>query len=144
MWRRLSRSLYRVCDSDVRDVALRVSTRCFLLPLSHHPSQAWELKSLNRSLFRIRPDRPFYVDLWENKVLFWAVTLGMASVPLAIYIPGLNEDVFFQQGITWEWGLVVGMTVVFVSCVELWKALVTSKRMEGLVGQATTVKEAEV
>ncbi|KAI0312394.1 hypothetical protein OF83DRAFT_660871 [Amylostereum chailletii] len=104
---------------------------------------AWELKSLDRSLFSIRPDRPSYVDIWENQVLFWAVTLGMASVPLAIYIPGLNDEVFFQEGISWEWGLVVGMTVVFVSWVELWKALVARKRTgkmrERMVGGKETV-----
>ncbi|KAI0345134.1 sodium transport ATPase [Trametopsis cervina] len=89
---------------------------------------AWELKSFNRSMFSLHPGRPFYKDLWANRVLFWAVVLGMASVPLSIYVPGLNDRVFYQKAITWEWGVVVGMTLVFVASVEVWKILVASKR----------------
>ena len=99
--------------------------------------QAWELKSFTRSVFSIRPGRPFYVDLWENQVLFWAVVLGVTSVPLCIYIPGLSDKVFYQRGISWEWGLVIGMTLVFIGSIELWKALVAGKR-----GQVRGEKEA--
>ncbi|KAJ7182704.1 sodium transport ATPase [Mycena crocata] len=89
---------------------------------------AWELKSFDRSLFSLNPDRPFYKDLWANRVLFWSVVLGSASVPICIYVPGLSDHVFYQKGITWEWGLVVGMTLVFVASIEIWKVLVASKR----------------
>ena len=91
--------------------------------------QAWELKALNRSMFSIRPNVPFYKDIWNNRILFWSVVLTIASVPLCIYIPGLNDEVFYQKGITWEWGLVIGMTLVFVGCAELWKLLIASKRV---------------
>jgi len=61
---------------------------------------AWELKALDRSVFSITPGRPFYEDLWANKILFWTVVLGCASIPLAIYIPVLNSRVFYQAPIS--------------------------------------------
>ena len=91
-------------------------------------TQAWELKSFRRSLFNLTPNRAFYKDLWANRVLFWAVVLGMASVPLCIYVPGLSDHVFYQKAISWEWGVVVGMTLVFVGSMELWKLIVARRR----------------
>ncbi|KAG7096419.1 hypothetical protein E1B28_003858 [Marasmius oreades] len=88
---------------------------------------SWELMSLDRPLANMTPGQPFWVDLWGNQVLFWSVIIGCASVPLTIYIPGLNTKVFHQTAITWEWGVVVGMTFVFVVSCELWKALVRGK-----------------
>ncbi len=86
---------------------------------------AWEFKSLRRSLFRLRArdSRPFpiFQDIYENKFLFWAVVLAALSVFPVVYIPVLNEDVFKHTGISWEWGLVVAMTIVYVVGVELWK-----------------------
>lgn len=76
-----------------------------------------------------------------NQVLFWSVLIGMASVvlressvsascstgpdpfSLAIYVPGLNHRVFYQAPIGWEWGLVVGMSLIFVVWCELWKVI---------------------
>ncbi|KAF8660097.1 hypothetical protein AX16_001655 [Volvariella volvacea WC 439] len=84
---------------------------------------ALELKSFDRSLFALTPGRPFYKDIWANQLLLWSVILGMSSVVLPIYIPGFNTRVFYQSGIGWEWGLVVGMTVVFIIWCELWKVI---------------------
>lgn len=41
----------------------------------------------------------------------------------AIYIPGFNKKVFYQGPIGWEWGLVVGMTIVFIVWCEIWKMI---------------------
>ncbi|RXW25273.1 hypothetical protein EST38_g541 [Candolleomyces aberdarensis] len=84
---------------------------------------AWELKSFDRSMFSLTPGRPFYKDLWANQVLFWSVLGGMVSVVLPIYIPGFNNRVFYQAAIGWEWGLVVGMSIVFIVWCEIWKIL---------------------
>lgn len=89
-------------------------------------------------MFNLHPDRPFWKDLYANRILFWAVVGGIASVPLCIYVPGLNDEVFYQKGITWEWGVVVGMTLVFVASVELWKLLVARRRTKGMVIDAET------
>ncbi|QRV93294.1 potassium/sodium efflux P-type ATPase [Ceratobasidium sp. AG-Ba] len=96
---------------------------------------AWELKSLDRSMFSITPGRPFYKDLWMNQTLFWSVIFGSATVPIAIYVPGLNTRVFHQSGITWEWGLIIGMTVFFVVCCEIWKIFVRSNEGYNRLGE---------
>jgi magnesium-transporting ATPase (P-type) len=51
-------------------------------------------------MFNITPGRPFYEDLWANKILFWTVVIGCASIPLAIYIPVFNSRVFYQAPIS--------------------------------------------
>ncbi|KAK3991006.1 hypothetical protein QBC44DRAFT_237854 [Cladorrhinum sp. PSN332] len=88
---------------------------------------AWEFKDIRRSVFRLNPDStsrfPLFKDLWANQFLFWAVTIGALSVFPTVYIPTLNRKVFKHHGITWEWGLVFGMTIVFVLGIEAWKAV---------------------
>ncbi|KAH7163408.1 hypothetical protein B0J13DRAFT_36453 [Dactylonectria estremocensis] len=86
---------------------------------------AWEFKSLRRSMFRLNPEDdskfPFFKDIYSNKFLFWSVIVGGLSVFPVVYIPFLNHKFFKHTGITWEWALAVGFTVVFVAGIELWK-----------------------
>jgi Na+-exporting ATPase len=89
---------------------------------------AWEFKSLRRSMFRLNPYQsdsrfPFFKDIYDNKFLFWAVLIPFCAVFPAIYIPGLNEKVLRQTGITWEWALSFAGIPVFVIGVEIWKFL---------------------
>lgn len=98
--------------------------------------QAWELKALDRSMFNITPGQLFIKDIWANPVLFWSVIFGCGTVPLAIYVPGLNTRVFYQSGITWEWGLIFGMTLVFVVSAELWKMFVRRKEWYIRLGES--------
>lgn len=86
---------------------------------------AWEFKSLRRSVFRLNPDDdsrfPVFKDIYANRFLFWSVILGGLSVFPVVYIPVLNHKFFKHTGITWEWALSVGFTIVFVAGIELWK-----------------------
>ncbi|KAL2159450.1 hypothetical protein VTH06DRAFT_2455 [Thermothelomyces fergusii] len=86
---------------------------------------AWEFKDIRRSLFRLNPDDtsrfPLFKDLYNNPFLFWAVAVGFVSVFPTVYIPYLNRDVFKHTGISWEWGVVIGMTIVYVLGIEVWK-----------------------
>ncbi|KAI0394766.1 potassium/sodium efflux P-type ATPase [Xylariaceae sp. FL0594] len=86
---------------------------------------AWEFKDIRRSMFRLNPDStsrfPLFNDLYENKFLFWAVTIGAVSVFPVVYIPVVNTVVFKHTGISWEWALAFGAVVVFVAGMELWK-----------------------
>lgn len=86
---------------------------------------AWEFKSIRRSMFRLNPDDdskfPIFKDLYDNKFLFWAVTIGALSVFPTVYIPKLNTDVFKHSAIDWEWGVVLGMTILYVVGIEAWK-----------------------
>ncbi|KAG8736320.1 hypothetical protein FRC10_009461 [Ceratobasidium sp. 414] len=100
-------------------------------------NQAWELKALDRSMFNITPGRPFTKDLWANPILFCSVVIGRASVPLTIYVPGLNTRVFYQSGITWEWGLIVGMSLAFIASAEMWKIFVRGTEWYSRLGNET-------
>ncbi|KAH6989173.1 P-type Na+-ATPase [Ilyonectria sp. MPI-CAGE-AT-0026] len=86
---------------------------------------AWEFKSLRRSIFRLNPDDdsrfPVFKDIYANKFLFWSVVIGGLSVFPVVYIPFLNHKFFKHTGISWEWALSVGFTIVFVAGIELWK-----------------------
>ncbi|KXX81602.1 Calcium-transporting ATPase 3 [Madurella mycetomatis] len=86
---------------------------------------AWEFKSIRRSMFRLNPDDdskfPLFKDLYENRFLFWAVAIGLVSVFPTVYIPYLNRDVFKHTNISWEWGVVFGMTIIYVFGIEAWK-----------------------
>ncbi|KAI9172552.1 Calcium-transporting ATPase [Paramyrothecium foliicola] len=88
---------------------------------------AWEFKSLRRSMFRLNPEEekkfPLFKDLYANRFLFWSVIIGALSVFPVVYIPYLNTNFFKHRGITWEWALSVGFTVVFVAGMELWKMI---------------------
>lgn len=93
---------------------------------------AWEVKSVRRSLFRLNPTATtftFFHDVWENKFLFFAVTLGMLSVFPAIFIPTLNTVIFRHKAISWEWAPACASVPVFIVMVELWKLV---KRRLGL------------
>lgn len=43
--------------------------------------------------------------------------------PTAIYIPFFNRRVFYQAPIGWEWGLVIGLSIVFIVWCEVWKLM---------------------
>lgn len=95
---------------------------------------AWEFKSLRRSMFRLNPDDdskfPFFKDIYSNRFLFWSVIIGALSVFPVVYIPFLNTKFFKHRGISWEWALAVGFTLVFVAGIEAWKLI---KRHFGLL-----------
>ncbi|KAI1200866.1 hypothetical protein F5X97DRAFT_72695 [Nemania serpens] len=104
---------------------------------------AWEFKDIRRSIFRLNPDSTsrfqLLEDLYENKFLFWAVVIGALSVFPVVYIPVLNTAVFKHTSISWEWALVVGALILFISGMELWKL---SKRKFGLLQDRAVVRGA--
>ena len=109
-----------VCDAVFRARAAVFAELTWLILIS-----AWEIKSLQRSMFSLDPRStsrfPFFRDMWSNRFLFFAVVVGAAVVFPCIYIPGFNTTVFKHRPISWEWGLAVGAVVVFVTGVEAWK-----------------------
>ncbi|CAE6436301.1 unnamed protein product [Rhizoctonia solani] len=125
-----NRGFHEGCDAVFRARSTVFATLIFQILF-----YAWELKALDRSMFNITPGRLFTQDLWANQILFWSVVIGCASVPLAIYVPGLNTRVFYQKGITWEWGLIIGMTLVFIASAEMWKIFVRSSDWYNRMGE---------
>ena len=104
MWGRYGGDVGTECNRDDPDgdcvYVFRARSTVFATLVLEILLFAWELKAFDRSVFSITPGRPFYKDLWENKILFWTVVLGCVSIPLAIYIPVLNSRVFYQAPIS--------------------------------------------
>lgn len=86
---------------------------------------AWAVLDPRRSFFNMRSDHQWYnqwlYDTWQNKILFFSIVFGVASSFIILYVPVINEDVFLQHGITWEWAVVFIATIVFFGGIELWK-----------------------
>lgn len=107
-----------ICATVFRARSTAFATLIFTISL-----YGLELKSFDRSLFSLTPGQSFVKDLLANPVLLWSAIGGMISVVLPIYIPSFNTRVFYQSGIGWEWGIVVGMSAVFLIWCEMWKIL---------------------
>jgi P-type Na+/K+ transporter len=84
---------------------------------------AWELVDTRQSLFLLGHEsgRWFGQVLFANRVLFFAVMLGLLTLPLVLYIPVINTKVFKHTGITWEWIVVVLASGFFFLGIEAWK-----------------------
>ncbi|KAL1676907.1 hypothetical protein EV122DRAFT_291519 [Schizophyllum commune] len=108
-------------ESDECHLVFRGRSTVFATLIFEILLYALELKSFDRSMFALTPGRAFWKDWWANKVLLGSVVIGMATVVLPIYVPGFNSHVFYQTAIGWEWGIVIGMSLVFVASCELWK-----------------------
>ncbi|PPQ92400.1 hypothetical protein CVT25_008750 [Psilocybe cyanescens] len=116
--------LGRECNHEVSELCrnvFRARSTTFATLIFTISIYGLELKSFDRSLFSLTPGRHFMKDLMANPVLLWSAIGGMISVVLPIYIPGLSTKVFYQSGIGWEWGVVVGMSVAFFIWCEIWK-----------------------
>jgi Ca2+-transporting ATPase len=57
-------------------------------------------------------------------MLLWSVVFGVATIPIALYVPKFNTDVFRHAPMGGAgWGIAIAMTVAFIAIVETWKAL---------------------
>lgn len=110
------------CEMVFRARATTFATLSFLLLVT-----AWEVKHFHRSLFAMddRFTGPFAVfkTVYHNRFLFWSVVAGFVVTFPVIYIPFVNTHVFKHQGLTWEWGVVLGCVVAYVALIEGWKAM---------------------
>jgi Na+-exporting ATPase len=96
---------------------------------------AWEVKHFTRSLFNMYPEREhhatgafgwvknFWYAVWINKKLFWAVVCGFLITFPVVYGKNFNRVVFKHLAIGWEWGVVVGCVLAYLTVVESWKAI---------------------
>lgn len=86
---------------------------------------AWELLDVRRSFFNMRQGHAWYnqwlYDAYANKFLFVSVIIGVIFSICVLYIPVINDDVFLQKGISWEWAIVIIATIVFIGGIELHK-----------------------
>jgi len=127
---------HSTCGVAFRARATTFATLTFLLLIT-----AWEAKHFTRSLFAMHPEKysgPLSVfrTIWQNRFLFGAVSAGFVIAFPVIYLPVVNKVVFKHAAISWEWGIVLGCTVVYVAIVESWKAI---KRRFGLGAKVLVV-----
>lgn len=131
------------CDTVFRARATTYATLTFLLLVT-----AWEVKHFSRSLFNMDPVRSpqrlsIFPTLWRNRFLFWAVMAGFVIAFPVVYLPVVNKLVFKHQAITWEWGIVFGCTVVYLACIESWKAVKRAFEIGSGKTALLTVEDAE-
>ncbi|CBQ71963.1 probable ENA2-Plasma membrane P-type ATPase [Sporisorium reilianum SRZ2] len=141
--------------SNACDLVFRARASTFAVMTWFSLLLAWEVVDMRRSFFNMRDDGKWYnqwfKDTWgKNKFLFVCVVFGFFSVFPILYIPGLNDIVFLHTGISWEWGVIIVATVLFVGGIEAykWGKRVYFRRTETdsakLVDEEQQVGDAEV
>ncbi|CAD0082806.1 unnamed protein product, partial [Aureobasidium vineae] len=123
------------CDLPYRARGTAYSVLTVLLSV-----MAWEAKHLTLGLFNMDNSTSFIGNLMKNRFLFYSVCAGLLTPILIIYIPVVNRQVFRHTALNWEWGLVFGSVVLFVSLVEAWKAI---KRRKGYGKKLSSEKYIE-
>ncbi|KAJ8487856.1 hypothetical protein ONZ45_g14181 [Pleurotus djamor] len=108
-------------DSDICRAVFRARSTAFATIIYQILLYALVLKSFDRSLFSLVAGKSWYRPYLDNPVLLATIVGGLISVVFPIYIPVFNTNVFYQRGISWEWGLVIAMSLVFVIFSEVWK-----------------------
>ncbi|KAI3405378.1 ENA2 [Candida oxycetoniae] len=114
-------------NTDVCDLVFRGRSASFANMTWCALILAWECIHESNSLFYMRQetDNPWWkqtaIDLWSNQFLFWSVLGGFVTVFPVVYIPVINTKVFLHKGISWEWGVAFGCTVLFLLGAEAWK-----------------------
>lgn len=88
---------------------------------------AWECIHPVNSLFYMRQDtdnswfKQTAIDLYDNQFLFWSVFGGFVSVFPVVYIPVINTKVFLHAPISYEWGLSLAFSILYLVECEGWK-----------------------
>ncbi|ORZ02276.1 potassium/sodium efflux P-type ATPase [Syncephalastrum racemosum] len=57
----------------------------------------------------------------QNKYLLMSFAGCMILCIIVLYVPVLNTEVFKHEGITWEWGMVVASSLVYIVISEIYK-----------------------
>ncbi|OMJ08674.1 Calcium-transporting ATPase 3 [Smittium culicis] len=60
-------------------------------------------------------------NVYENKYLFYSFWAGIAVTFIALYVPGLNTNVFKHSPITWEWSIVAISIVIYLAADAAYK-----------------------
>lgn len=57
----------------------------------------------------------------QNKYLIWSCLFGFILLIIALYVPGLNTEIFKHKPITWEWGMAFASVLVYIAVAEAYK-----------------------
>lgn len=78
----------------------------------------WHLVSMEESLLCVNPVQ----RLWSNQFLLWSVLFGVVTIPICVYVPVWNTDVFRQGPLGGRgWGMALAALAVFWATLEAWK-----------------------
>ncbi|KAK0531018.1 hypothetical protein OC835_003817 [Tilletia horrida] len=100
------------------DAVFQARSAVFVALILQNLFLAWELISMRRSFFAMRP----WAHLARNPLLFGSVIFGIVLLPICLYIPGFNDRVFRHGPLRGEgWGIALGAVVLFVLALEGWK-----------------------
>jgi potassium/sodium efflux P-type ATPase len=57
----------------------------------------------------------------QNKYLYYSTAFGFVLLIVALYVPGLNTEVFKHLPITWEWGMTFASVFLYIAIAEAYK-----------------------
>ncbi|KAF9934003.1 Na+ ATPase [Linnemannia zychae] len=77
-----------------------------------------------------------------NKMLWISIVVGVILTFPVVYIPGLNQYVFKHSSISYEWGLVIVATILFILFAELYK-FIKRRTMKSLLVKLDANAELE-
>ncbi|PWN25491.1 potassium/sodium eff [Jaminaea rosea] len=102
------------------DVVFQARSAVFTALILQNLIVAWAMHSLEGTLLSWKAIK----HVARNKILFWSVLFGVATIPLCLYVPRFNSDVFHHGALRGVgWGVALAATVVFTLSVEGWKWL---------------------
>ncbi|KAG0236218.1 hypothetical protein BGW42_003863 [Actinomortierella wolfii] len=81
-------------------------------------------------------------SLFNNRMLWISIVVGIVLVFPVIYIPVVNVNVFKHTSMTYEWGYVILATLLFIGFAELYK-FIKRKTMKPLTVRANFEAEME-
>jgi len=100
------------------DAVFQARSATFVALILQNLFVAWELISMHRSFFAMKPLR----HLRRNPLLALSVLFGIALIPICLYVPRFNDRVFRHGPLRGEgWGIALAAVVIFVLAVEGWK-----------------------
>ncbi|CAD6893511.1 unnamed protein product [Tilletia controversa] len=100
------------------DAVFQARSATFVALIMQNLFLAWELISMHRSFFAMKPWR----HLARNPLLLGSVIFGLVLIPICLYVPGFNDRVFRHGPLRGEgWGIALAAVVVFVLALEGWK-----------------------
>ncbi|CAO1622202.1 unnamed protein product [Jaminaea pallidilutea] len=106
--------------SNLCDVVFQARASVFTTLILQNLITAWEMYSLDATMFRLS----VFKHIYKNRILFWSVLFGVATIPICLYIPQFNTHVFHHAPLNGiGWGVAIAATVVFTILLELWKWL---------------------
>ncbi|KAL1589593.1 hypothetical protein WHR41_01706 [Cladosporium halotolerans] len=135
---------------DTCDLVFRARATCFATMTWLSLFLAWEVIDLRRSFLRMQPDSKRYftqwaIDVWSNRFLFCAVMFGFVTIFPLIYIPVINDYVFKHHDISWEWGVVFVVALLFFLGAEFykWCKRIVFRRLDAKKGKEDYSQDVE-